>query len=164
MSHSGTNNSIAVAGVCKQDVWTSLMSGASFVTQKVGRHRAPYHLTYLSLFTAWWLGRTYCVQGVKTNRRTWLEQWPPWQLDFMLHFTCVSAHAIWLVRYKLCMGRKSILVNHYGAERTANFVTNIRLLKVLGFWHNQTRRTPCVLFECGIIKTLTTVFQTHTEI
>ena len=91
-----------------------------------------------------------------------LEQRPPWHPDFLLHFTCVSAYATRLVRYIPCVGRKSISVNHYGVERTANLVTNTRLLKVLGFWENQTTQTPCAQFECGITKTLTTVFRTNT--
>ena len=104
------------------------------------------------------------LQGVEPNRRIWFEQWPPWQPDFLLHFTCVSAHAIWLVRYIPSIGRKSILVNHYGLERTANLLTKTRLLSDLGFWHNQTKLTHCVRFEYGIIKTLTTVFRTYCKI
>jgi len=38
------------------------------------------------------------LQDIQLNRWTWLEQWTPWHPDFLLHFTCVSAHAIWLVR------------------------------------------------------------------
>ena len=104
------------------------------------------------------------LQDVKHNRRTWFEQRPPWQPDLLMHFACVSAHAIWLFRYIPSIGPKSISINHYGVERTANLVTKTRLLKVLGFWDNQTRRTPCVHFECGIIKTWTSVFRTHTNI
>ena len=104
------------------------------------------------------------LKEVQLNRRTWLEQRPPWHPDFLLHFTCVSAHAIWWVRYITSVGRESIAVNHYGVERTANLVTKTRLLKVLGFWENQKRWTPCFHFKCGIMKTLTTVFRKHTMI
>jgi len=134
VSHCGTNNCIAVEGVCRQDVRTRLMTSASFLALKVGRHCAPYRQTDLSLVTARWPGRTYCVQGVKQNRWTWLEQRPPWQPNFLLHFTCVSAHAIRFVRYIPIIGRESISVNHYAVGRTENLVTNTRLLKVLGFW------------------------------
>ena len=118
----------------------------------------------LHTFLCWLNKLKWILNWCWNNRRKWLEQRPPWQPDLLLHFTCVSAHAIRLVRYIPSMGQKSILVNQYGVERTASLVTNTRLLKVLGFWHNQTRRTPCVHFECRLIKTLTTVFRTHTEI
>jgi hypothetical protein len=90
-SHSDRKTCIVVANVCRQDVWTCFMSGASCVAPPAGRHCTPYRQLHLSLVTARWPGRTPCARCCWTCAVSW-RSWSPERTLFLALLTVEGSH------------------------------------------------------------------------
>ena len=100
-------------------------------------------------------------QGVKPNRRTWttasVTSWPLATL-YMCFCACqeiVLIHTKYRTENYFCQPLWSRTNSKFRDRYTAS-----ESLRILG---KPNKSAPCVHFECGIIKTLTTVFRIHTK-